>query len=59
MRFNGVDVPVEDVIEVYFNDHRVTRMLKSMRQINSALSVASFVLLIPVHFHLPCHQDMR
>lgn len=48
IRFNGVDVPVEDVVEVYFNDHRIIRMLKSMRQINSALSVASFILLIPV-----------
>lgn len=52
IRFDNNDVFPEEIAEVYFNDGRVKRMLKSMYKINSAIALPSMVLLIPVSSHM-------
>lgn len=53
MRLNEESGTVEEQAEVYFNDHRVKRILKSMWSINSAIALPSLVLLIPVRIDIP------
>ena len=49
IRFNDEDVTIAgEVTDVYFNDNRVRRILKSMYTVNSAITLPSLVLLIPV-----------
>lgn len=44
---NDGDLSVDELTNVYFNDHRVKRTLKSIGN-NSAIALPSLVLLIPV-----------
>ncbi|KAI9560346.1 hypothetical protein GHT06_014363 [Daphnia sinensis] len=48
IQFNSNDAFSEEVIDIYFNDTRVKRILKSMYKINSAIALPSMVLLIPI-----------
>lgn len=43
----GNAVSVEEMTEVYFNDHRIKRILKSMLTTNSGIALPSLILLIP------------
>jgi hypothetical protein len=48
IRFTEEDVTNNgEVTDVYFNDNRVRRILKSMYTVNSAITLPSLVLLIP------------
>lgn len=48
IRFDNNDASSEEVIDIYFKDTRVKRILKSMYKINSAIALPSMVLLIPI-----------
>ncbi|EFX87645.1 hypothetical protein DAPPUDRAFT_312184 [Daphnia pulex] len=49
IRFTEEDVTNNgEVTDVYFNDNRVRRILKSMYTVNSAITLPSLVLLIPI-----------
>lgn len=59
IQFNGVNLPVDFVTGVYFNDHRIRRMLKSMRNVNSGVALPSLLLLIPVSHTRPSDSSVR
>lgn len=52
IRFDNNDAFSEEVIDIYFKDTRVKRILKSMYKINSAIALPSMVLLIPASSHI-------
>ena len=51
IRLNEEEVVIEEETDIYFNDNRVKRILKSMYTTNSAIALPSFILLIPVSIH--------
>ena len=41
------EISVGEIINVYFEDNRIKRVLKSMYTVNSAIALPSIILLIP------------
>ncbi len=47
---NNINIPPDELTQVYFSDQRIQQTLRTIRNINSSVALPSLFLLIPVTF---------